>query len=289
MIVSDLYDLYSKGGVIEVIRGLIRFGYYQTPARSIRRNRILQTNEATLKCTVDGVSAKFHITNSTEFDRFDTIGGLDNLSEEKILRELLKTLSEDDIFFDIGANVGLYTCMVGKKLSMGQVHAFEPHPSNFERLRDNVTTNNISDRVVLHKYALSDKNGEFDLSVQKSSAPAQGAHSLVSESDIGETVKVTTYKADERVESDLPTPDVIKIDVEGAELRVLRGFEESLIKNTPKIFCEIHTDRLEEDGASEEELIEYLSDIGYDVTELYERSDKTKFIKAIASEVSGSD
>lgn len=56
---------------------------------------------------------------------------------------MLQTLESDDVFYDIGANVGTYTCFAGQVVDDGNVIAFEPHPANVDRLRENAEPNEI--------------------------------------------------------------------------------------------------------------------------------------------------
>lgn len=286
MIVRDMERLYSEGGPSEILRGIGRYLYYNTPIRGLRRGLLLRDGGSVMSCSVGEVSARFYVTNDAEMDRFDTVFGLAELSEQPVLESFLRSIDPDETIFDIGANVGIYTCLAGCKLDSGSVHAFEPHPNNVRRLKENIQLNNLTSSAKINEYALSDVTGKFDLSVQVSSEAAEGGHSLISDSDIGETIVVSTYRGDELIGEELPEPDVIKIDVEGAEFKVLRGLQQTLTENTPEIYCELHKEQLEEDGASVDEVTEYLTQRGYTIETLYERTSSTKFIRAIPSEKS---
>lgn len=281
MPVQDLKQLYLKNGLAEMLRGIGRFFYFNTPIRDIRSRLLLQDGGSIITCSIGSASAQFNVTNWAELDRFDTAFGLAELSEQSVIESLLEDIEDDTIFYDVGANVGLYTCLVGNMLESGSVHAFEPHPTNISRLQQNIELNNLAEVAEVHDFALSDSSGEFDLAVRVSSEAAEGRHSLVVDSDIGETVPVSTYSGDHLVGSELQVPDVIKIDVEEAEYRVVQGLNDTIRKYKPIIYCELHIDQLEQDGVSVDSVINQLTDVGYDIESLYERTSSTKFIKAV--------
>ena len=281
MPIQDMKQLYSEGGPGEVLRGVGRFLYYNTPVRDLRHSLLLRDGVSVMNCSVGDTSARFYITNEAELNRFDTAFGLAELSEQPVIESFLKDIEDAETAFDIGANVGTYTCLAGRKLDSGSIHAFEPHPNNIDRLRENIQLNDLTSSVKVHDYALSDVTGEFDLSVRVSSEAAEGSHSLISDSDIGEKIPVSTYRGDELIGEELPEPDLIKIDVEGAEFKVIKGLQDTISKSEPIIYCELHRDQLKEDGASANEVTELLTQKSYTIETLYERTSSTKFIRAI--------
>lgn len=118
---------------------------------------------------------------------------------------------------DAGANVGYYTLLLARLVGPeGKVYAFEPHPANFETLRRNVEANGYRNVVLLNK-ALADRPGTLRLHL----GPDAGSHSLVpTRSRASIEVEATSLDAalgpGARV-------DFLKMDVEGAEGRALRG------------------------------------------------------------------
>jgi FkbM family methyltransferase len=128
---------------------------------------------------------------------------------------------------DIGANIGLYTCLFAHKVGpSGQVMAFEPEPGVFSLLKRNVGLNDFGDRVQLFNIALSDRKGTADFNV----FPEAGSvyNSLGSTKAYGlaacSTIPVPTDTLD-RVLADVPLSEMslIKIDAEGAESMVIEG------------------------------------------------------------------
>ena len=154
------------------------------------------------------------------------------------------------VVYDIGANIGLYSRFFITRFGAGQVVAFEPLSDNLAQLDKNLELGKIRDRVQLVPYALGDSDGREDFQVDDLSfasstlarvtdgAAAQGRKQY----GLGpKTAVVTCRRLDSVIaEMRLPPPDVIKIDVEGAEDLVLLGATECLSNTRPKIVMELH-------------------------------------------------
>lgn len=131
------------------------------------------------------------------------------------------------VFFDVGANVGPYT-LVASEVYGSTVVAFEPHPATFEELRTNVDINRRSN-VVLLRIAASDKNGYLiltDFPGARSSLNRVVDAPLHEKSSGG--IAVISETLDKVCQDINAFPSVVKIDVEGHELRVLEGFRKSI-------------------------------------------------------------
>lgn len=158
------------------------------------------------------------------------------VKETGTVRLLREELSEGDVFCDIGANIGLYSLMAAARVgSPGNVYAFEPLAANFASLVQNIRLNGFSDRIVPFSLALTDAPGLFPfhyLSLDPGSSGSQ-LHKAIDDSEETFSPLVTELKygssLDELVESGLlRAPDVVKIDVDGNEARILRGMQRLL-------------------------------------------------------------
>ena len=154
--------------------------------------------------------------------------------QEKGFLDLKPSLG--DVVLDVGAHVGSYALrysrIVGNK---GRVVAFEPEPDNRRILNWNIRLNK-ADNVSPRSEALGNFRGKVRL---KLSAFA-GVHSFVRTSaEIHQTgeILVPVMKLDDL---DMARVDLIKIDVEGYELEVLRGGEETITRLTPNLQIEVH-------------------------------------------------
>jgi FkbM family methyltransferase len=146
-------------------------------------------------------------------------------------------LGRSDTFYDIGANIGFFTLLAAKLVGPeGTVIAFEPLPSNVEQLQKNVALNNYTNvAVVAAAVSAEETVGQFSLT------DARDAGRLVEENSDESNVRVpvTTVDATWR-DGRLHPPSMIKIDVEGEEINVLRGCRETLISHRPVLLVEVH-------------------------------------------------
>lgn len=216
---------------------------------------------------LDGSKARFLTHSYAEFRRFQSLMG-----EEAVIGELLANLRPDDVFFDVGANVGTYACLAAGNLPDGHIVAFEPEPTNAARLRDNANLNGLD--IEIHQFALADADGTAHLE-RAGAAPGAGEHALADdESD--RTVEVIQRTGDQLIEAEVvPVPTVIKIDVEGAELKVLEGLSETLARDTCRlVYCEVHPDRLRSFGHDVDQVRDHLVNAGFTVSILQRLGDK---------------
>ncbi|MEM9882374.1 MAG: FkbM family methyltransferase [Planctomycetota bacterium] len=138
---------------------------------------------------------------------------------------------------DVGANIGCYTLFFARRLGLDPVLAFEPMTRHYRQLQANLWLNDLGGRVQTHQLALSDHGGEAVMhqpptrrrnGVQFNTGGAR----VLDEAEAaegpgeGETFRVPLVRFDERFTLDRPT--LIKIDVEGHELAVLRGMPAAL-------------------------------------------------------------
>lgn len=153
--------------------------------------------------------------------------------------------------WDVGAHSGYHTlCFAAGVGETGSVAAFEPNPATHERLGANITRNEaLAARIRRFQVALSDRKGKLEFIYDEGvdvrntcSHLAQASPPL--EGDAYENFKTTTVEtvtADELIASEnLPSPDVMKIDVEGAEELVLSGCRGLLERKRPHLLIEVH-------------------------------------------------
>jgi len=180
-----------------------------------------------------------------------------------ILRAMTRT---DDVVYDVGANIGLYTRLFAN-LGAGEIVAFEPVASNLQLYRRNVALGGIEQRVRCLPLALSDRDeeGQFQLDdVQSTSGTLNrvtGGAAAEGRRNLGlapKTERVLCRTVDSLVAAaEVPPPDLIKVDVEGAEGLVLAGGLKVLATHRPRLLVELH-------GAEVARAVaERLLDLGY--------------------------
>jgi FkbM family methyltransferase len=188
---------------------------------------------------------------------------------EPELQRLMRSMKlHGAICLDIGANIGLHTIAMSELVgSSGKVYAFEPEEHNYRLLEHNLRINKINN-VILSQSAVSDTEGVCRIGLN----PINYGDHRISTAAPGEwatrEVAMTTIDAALR---DLPESVVrfIKIDVQGHELHVLRGMEQTLRRNPDAIMMiEIAPDLLSNAGTSATEVMSYLYDLGFTGWEL---------------------
>lgn len=147
--------------------------------------------------------------------------------EPGILQWIRKNLRSNDSFWDVGANVGTISLVASQLCEC--VLSFEPFPQTRERLSEHVEVNKCTN-ISIHPIALAEDDGfaEFTIGPQNN----HGMNSLVHRPG-AVTIQVQTARGDTLVEEKrIRVPNVVKIDVEGAELSVLKGLQGLLADNT---------------------------------------------------------
>ncbi|MFH5802302.1 FkbM family methyltransferase [Haladaptatus sp. CMAA 1911] len=209
------------------------------------------------------MAVEFSTDSRTEYSRVTSLVG-----EQAVIESLLDDVRESDVVYDIGANIGTHTCFVGKCLESGLVIAFEPMPTNTARLRLNLSANIPVSQWNVAEVALSDEDG-FGLLAIKGHNYGEGKHALSQDGEL----EIEVFRGETLIEEGrYPAPDILKIDVEGAELQVLKGFGERLA-DVRVVYVELHHNLSAEYGTSTEEIEEYLRDHGFRIERLSERSD----------------
>jgi FkbM family methyltransferase len=173
--------------------------------------------------------------------------------------ELQHRLVPGSVFLDIGANFGYYSIRLSTALNKRiEVHAFEPHPGTLQRLRGNIESNGLSDVVHAHQIALSDVSGPAHMAERSDNS---GASRLT---DGGDGIAIQTTTLDEFAgRYNWTRLDGIKIDVEGAEPRVLRGGRQTIERFRPAMMIEFWTPGLARAGSTPAELAQVLDELGY--------------------------
>jgi len=159
---------------------------------------------------------------------------------------LMEEIKDGMTFVDIGANAGYFT-LLGSKCTgtNGVTVAFEPVPASADIIRSHLEANRISN-VKVEEMVISSANGELDYTIEENNA-----NSHITDIDISHAVtsarqiiRVKAIKLDDYIGENNLQPDVIKIDVEGAEVSVLEGALETLESARPACIVSTHSAEL---------------------------------------------
>lgn len=186
-------------------------------------------------------------------------------AESAALRDFLSNLRDDDVVWDIGGHIGLYGVLAGDIVSAsgGSVEVFEPHPRNAGRVWTNAALNDGN--IHVNNVALSDRTGTMTFVPGRATISAQG-RLTEDRNENGITVSLST--GDTLIEEGTPAPSVMKIDVEGSELDVLRGMPNVLARDECRlVYYETHPEDLAEKDQSQADVEQHLEEYGFEIEE----------------------
>ena len=182
----------------------------------------------------------------------------DNPHERGEVRFLESIVKEGMNVIDIGANIGITTVTIAKKIGGGKLYSFEPVPEYFDTLRKNLSSNRL-ENVRVYELAVTDQVGRLNFYQKGLSSGIifeEGAKKFEASA-----TTVDRFLSEEKIER----IDLINMDCEGSELLVLRGAKETLWENKVNIFCEVHHDFLKQLGQSVGDLVKYLQSLEFEV------------------------
>ena len=186
--------------------------------------------------------------------------------EELQTSRLLSWLQPNSVFYDVGAHVGFHALAANRIIQTGKIYAFEPMPAIravFEKHiilnRKFITNNNIS----LSAMAISDEEKEVEFS---NDATHGAGNTYISESYVfkgtANKIEVQCQSIDGLMKQGYAKPDIIKIDVEGAEYDVLLGAKQTLQLHKPNILLATHDCHL---PGVQQKCVAFLTKLGYHV------------------------
>ena len=183
---------------------------------------------------------------------------------QKIFAQHLKT---GDVFYDIGANVGFFSIIAAKLVGQGgKVYAFEPGSENAKSIRHNGELNNFNQIEVIEK-AVSNTSGTGEFLLAKYS----GGHALATADappDLAGKVTVDLVSIDDLIASgQIEPPNFVKIDVEGAELDVLKGMTQTIKTYQPSVIYEVDDGDRAAYERKYQELANFFESFNYQVTQ----------------------
>ena len=251
----------------------------------------------------DGVMLYFDFTQSICRAEIELLMDGDPEKNDMLFINRYLDEHENSSILDIGANVGIFSLYFYHAHHNLKCYLFEPVPNTFQWLLKNAQLNHVNEnRYFPFNIGMSDEKGSFDFYVPASNEAA----SLVANDDSFYRKKATEYgdytgsTEIDKVVCNVDTIDsftashtidnisFIKIDVEGNELKVLRGAENTLKQHRPLVYCELLRKHAKRFGYHPNDVINYMRDLGYicktmrnaelyEVTEITEETVETNF------------
>jgi FkbM family methyltransferase len=174
----------------------------------------------------------------------ETLRWIDNFTEKKKI-----------IFWDIGANIGLYSIYAALKHRDIEIHSFEPSSSNLRVLSRNISINNLQNRIKINQFPLTNKDKGFQLMMESSFKEGGALHSFGknlnfegTKMDIQNNYTIYGFSINYLVKNlDFNIPNYIKIDVDGLEHFILEGANQVLNnENLKSLSIEINENYVEQ-------------------------------------------
>ncbi|HEV7405021.1 MAG TPA: FkbM family methyltransferase [Chthoniobacteraceae bacterium] len=177
-----------------------------------------------------------------------------------ICSRLRERAAGQDLFVDVGANLGVFSLRVAERFPECQVIAFEPDPELATLLCHNARVHGLAEKIDLREVALGERDVEARLTTV---AGDSGLSSLRSDGSVGIPVRVRRL-ATELTLAEWKRVAVMKIDVEGYELGVFRGAEPLFAQHLPVMVFEVNRPELRAHGVDPRELGDFLRRVGYE-------------------------
>ena len=179
-----------------------------------------------------------------------------------------------ETYIDVGANIGLSYVMLAGKLGVKNIYAFEPNPSILSHLYKNLKKNNMNEIIKVSEYAISDQLAHNSIQTlnrgSNNRITPPNSHKLRDKLAEVSTISLDSFFEDTLVASHI----LLKIDVEGYELNVLKSGQELICKYNPIIIYEEIPELLGEYGVTVEELRRFLISRNYNVYMIPETNDR---------------
>lgn len=240
----SLYDRLAS-----LTRALPPFRGKGTIARALHR-RLGVSRHDPLRDVImrDGSRARWDLRDDAEALAY-WLGEADDAERDT----LLARIPRDAVVCDVGANIGWWTIPLARHLAPGggRVLAFEPVPGNRERLEWAINANAMRSHIEVAPVALGDTPGELGMWLKSAETGAASGTAALVTGDGPAHVKVPVVRLDDWTrEHGITRCDLMKLDIEGAELMMLRGAERFIAETKPLIFGEFEAYWLSTFGAT---------------------------------------
>ena len=189
--------------------------------------------------------------------------------ERELTEEFVRHVKPGALMIDAGANFGHFALVAAHMIGQeGRIFAFEPDPKTLSLLAENIALLPIQN-VTAVAAGLSDKAGELMLCAD---AGNPGGHSFLKENvrAAGDATRVPVYTIDDYLSQHAPGRrlNLLKIDVQGFEAKVIAGARATIARDRPVIFCEISPDLMRNAGDEATRLLEYFRELNYGATRI---------------------
>lgn len=247
-LLQHAWEVLRRDGPITLLQEALKYaGVYYRPDKLIKWWLTRLANVKVAVCEVQGSSMILDLSDKgIHRDLY-----LHGLREPQATKYLQSILQPEWSVVDIGANIGYYALQEARVVK--SVVALEPTPGSYDVLCHNVGLNGYLN-VRTYRIAVGDHEGEVGFVLSRACN-----WNAVAES--GGDISVAMWRLDMFLSG--IKVDFVRMDVEGYEMKILRGMAGILRNQRPRMFLEVHRDKLRDYGSSQREVMEYLSQFGY--------------------------
>lgn len=237
-----LIELIKRKGINHWTAKLLP-NHYQYPSGSLR------------KATVNGITFQLDIHNWNDWEVYFYAHG-------EPIDKLIRLCKVDDCVIDIGSNIGFVVMNMALQIGpKGKAYGFEPNPITFEKMMGNLRLNNFSN-ITVTQAALGNMEGVVEPVTVVENNLGRSTVKVVPNSQHNFTSPIFTLDSFcERI--GLSHLNIVKIDVEGYEQKVLLGGIKTIEKFRPILFIEISYENLQQQDSSPTEIFTLLNQFGY--------------------------
>lgn len=232
--------------------GRLLYYCYHRPLQHVRRRLV---PDRPVEVPLFGM--RFHMPSPRQFDCFREIY-LHGVWEPEVTQAVREFVRPGMTVALVGADVGYYVLLAASLNLTGTIFAVEPFPEHFRTLEQNVRENGLT-AVRLLNIAAGSSDGTARL-------VNPGTESRLDRSGGVDGIEVVVRRLDDVLAAELHSGqslDFVQINVEGAELDVLKGMETVIARDRPTLLIELHGPYLPRFGTSKPEVLQWLADRGY--------------------------
>jgi FkbM family methyltransferase len=247
---------------LQAIRGFVAFLKSFVPESSLQP--FIHVGERLFKAVYgDTITANIEgLKFTVSVDQRSYLYCLQSSEVQSYMIDLFKDVVQPGmVVLDIGTHIGTFTLLAAQRIgNTGKVYAFEPDPINFRYLTTNIQENQFEQRVVTVHKAVADQRKTLPFHIGPG---IRTRNSLFVTAKSADQIEVECIAIDEFLDQNI-VADVVKIDIEGAEVQALEGMKQLIARSLHqlKLFIECNPNALQLAGSSAEGLIRKLEDMG---------------------------
>jgi FkbM family methyltransferase len=218
------------------------------------------------------ISFKIFSTNAKLKVDINSLSILNSLPHRMLREIFMRTVKKGHIVVDVGAFIGGYTYLFSELGS--KVYAFEPVPYLFNILRFHCNLFNLKN-VLTENKAVADHEGYLKLILSEGNVQD---NRLAYAENVNKYVLVDTISLDKYFERYSVLPDIVKIDTQGADYKVIKGMMNLIKKKNLIIFCEFWPEGIRRCGDDPLEFLMFISNLGFKIFEIDNKNNRINYI-----------